>query len=55
MQTATTFHPTERHLYLRLDDAKANLGLLNPNPSWFRRVGVEIAKATRSACWSRSS
>jgi hypothetical protein len=35
--------PTERHLYLRLDDAKANLGLLNPNPSWFRRVGVEIA------------
>ena len=33
----------ERHLYLRLDDAKANLGLLNPNASWFRRIGVEIA------------
>ena len=33
----------QRHLYLRLDDAKANLGLVNPNAHWFRRVGVEIA------------
>ena len=35
--------PEERHRYLRLDDAKANLGLVNPNANWFRRVGVEIA------------
>jgi hypothetical protein len=35
--------PEERHLYLRLDDAKANLGLVNPNAIWFRRVGIEIA------------
>jgi hypothetical protein len=35
--------PEQRHLYLRLDDAKANLGPTNPNASWFRRVSVEIA------------
>jgi hypothetical protein len=35
--------PEERHLYLRLDDAKANLGLVSPAAKWFRKVGVEIA------------
>lgn len=32
----------ERHRYLRLDDAKANLGLMNPETRWFRKVGVEL-------------
>jgi len=32
----------ERHLHLRLDDAKANLGLMSPNPQWFRKIGVEL-------------
>ena len=32
----------ERHLLLRLDDAKANLGLLGPEARWFRRTGVEL-------------
>ena len=32
----------ERHLYLRLDDAKANLGLVNPDATWYRKVGIEL-------------
>ncbi len=35
--------PTEeRHFLLRLDDAKANLGLISPEARWFRKVGVEL-------------
>jgi hypothetical protein len=33
----------DRRLYVRLDDAKANLGLISGEASWFRRVGVTIA------------
>jgi hypothetical protein len=33
----------ERHLFVRLDDAKANLGLISGRARWFRRVGVAIA------------
>jgi hypothetical protein len=33
----------ERHLYIRLDDAKANLGLITNNAQWFKRTGVTIA------------
>ena len=33
----------ERHLYLRLDDAKANLGLISSDETWYRKVGVELA------------
>jgi hypothetical protein len=33
----------ERHLYVRLDDAKANVGLVGNKARWFRREGVEIA------------
>ncbi len=33
----------ERHLYVRLDDAKANVGLITNRAAWFRRVGVTIA------------
>ena len=33
----------ERHLFVRLDDAKANLGLISGRARWFRRVGVTIA------------
>ena len=32
----------ERHVYLRLDDAKANLGLVSPDATWYRKVGVEL-------------
>ena len=32
----------ERHLHLRLDDAKANLGLMSPETRWFRKVSVEL-------------
>ena len=32
----------DRHLYLRLDDAKANLGLTSPETRWFRKVSVEL-------------
>ncbi len=32
----------ERHLHLRLDDAKANLGLISSEVSWYRKVGVEL-------------
>lgn len=32
-----------RHLYVRLDDAKANLSLASPEAKWFKRVGVVIA------------
>lgn len=32
----------ERHLYVRLDDAKANLSLISPDAQWFKRVSVEI-------------
>ncbi len=33
----------ERHLYVRHDDAKANVGLVTNKARWFRRVGVTIA------------
>jgi hypothetical protein len=33
----------ERHLYLRLDDAKANLGLISGEAAWYRRKSVTIA------------
>lgn len=32
-----------RHRYIRLDDAKANLGLISADARWFRREGVTIA------------
>lgn len=32
----------ERHLYVRLDDAKANLSLASPDALWFKRVGVTL-------------
>ena len=32
----------ERHLYLRLDDAKSNLSLIDPDPLWFCRKTVLI-------------
>ena len=33
----------ERRLYVRLDDAKANVSLIGADARWFRRVGVTIA------------
>ena len=33
----------ERHLYVRLDDAKANLSLASSEARWFKRIGVTIA------------
>jgi hypothetical protein len=33
----------ERHLYVRLDDAKANVTLIGADARWFRRTGVTIA------------
>jgi hypothetical protein len=33
----------ERHLFLRLDDAKANLGLISGAAAWYRRHSVTIA------------
>ena len=33
----------DRHFYIRLDDAKANLSLITNKADWFRRVGVTIA------------
>ena len=33
----------ERHRYVRLDDAKANVSLIGADARWFRRVGVTIA------------
>jgi hypothetical protein len=35
--------PEEQRLYLRLDDAKANLGLIDGSPAWYRRHSVTIA------------
>lgn len=32
----------ERHLYVRLDDAKANLSLASSDAKWFQRVGIVI-------------
>lgn len=32
----------ERHLYVRLDDAKANLSLASSDAKWFQRIGVVI-------------
>jgi hypothetical protein len=32
----------ERHLFLRLDDAKANLGLVSPEALWFKKIGVDL-------------
>ena len=33
----------DRHLYIRLDDAKANLSLASPEAKWFKRLGVTLA------------
>lgn len=33
----------DRHLYIRLDDAKANLSLVSPDAIWFKRVSVTIS------------
>lgn len=33
----------QRHLYVRLDDAKANLSLASAEAKWFKRIGVTIA------------
>jgi len=33
----------ERRLWVRLDDAKANLSLIDGEASWFKRIGVVIA------------
>lgn len=33
---------TERHAYVRLDDAKGNYMLLNGDPMWFKRSGVKL-------------
>lgn len=33
----------DRHLYIRLDDAKANLSLASPTALWFKRIGITIA------------
>jgi hypothetical protein len=49
----------ERHLFVRLDDAKANLGLISGRARWFRRVGVTITNWRRGRRaspngWSRS-
>jgi len=35
--------PEERHRWVRLDDAKANLSLASAKAKWFRRVSVTIA------------
>lgn len=35
--------PEQRHVWVRLDDAKANLSLASPRAKWFRRVSVTIA------------
>lgn len=32
----------DRHRYVRLDDAKANLSLISANATWYERVGVTI-------------
>ncbi|MDD3182647.1 MAG: AAA family ATPase [Alphaproteobacteria bacterium] len=32
----------DRHLYIRLDDGKANLSLVSTTPHWFKRVSVNI-------------
>ena len=32
----------ERHLYVRLDDGKANLSLISAEPHWFKRISVTI-------------
>lgn len=34
--------PEDRHRYVRLDDAKANMSLLTGRPRWFRRVSVDV-------------
>jgi hypothetical protein len=33
----------KRHLFVRLDDAKSNLGLVSPASTWFRRQSVTLA------------
>lgn len=33
---------SERHLYVRIDDAKFNLGLASPHATWCRRQSVEL-------------
>jgi len=35
--------PADRHAWVRLDDAKANLSLATPKAKWFRRTSVIIA------------
>ncbi|MGN7613061.1 bifunctional DNA primase/polymerase [Magnetococcales bacterium HHB-1] len=32
----------ERHLYVRLDDAKANMALLDHKPKWFKKISVRL-------------
>lgn len=33
---------TERHAWVRMDDAKMNLSLRDATPMWFRKVGIKI-------------
>ena len=35
----------DRPAYIRVDDAKANLGMLSGSPTWFKKVGVELPNA----------
>tara|TARA_B100000780_G_scaffold59903_1_gene38390 strand:+ start:2023 stop:4290 length:2268 start_codon:yes stop_codon:yes gene_type:complete len=35
-------HESNRHQYVRLDDAKANLSLVSGRPKWFKRVSVTL-------------
>jgi hypothetical protein len=46
----------DRHRIVRLDDAKANLGLISGRARWFRRVGVRrAARSSIQASCSRST
>ena len=40
----------DQRLYLRLDDAKANLGLMSGSAAWYRRRASPSPMATRWAC-----
>jgi hypothetical protein len=39
---------TERHLHVRLDDAKANMALMSRKPRWFRRVSIRLPNSKTS-------
>lgn len=39
---AAGVEPAERHRYVRFDDAKSNLTLMEGRAHWFQKVGVEI-------------